>query len=100
MSLRARLERLGASRPANLVVPAAPPADGAPFLATRSFAATDTFGSVSLSPTVEMNALLELLEPAGATQSLLFLDTETTGLAGGTGTLPFLVGTGTFDGAT
>ncbi len=28
-----------------------------------------------------------------------FIDTETTGLAGGTGTLPFLVGVGTFDAA-
>jgi uncharacterized protein len=32
-------------------------------------------------------------EPSGA----LFLDTETTGLAGGTGTLPFLVGVARFD---
>ncbi len=29
---------------------------------------------------------------------LLFLDTETTGLAGGTGTLPFLIGAGWFEG--
>ena len=28
---------------------------------------------------------------------ILFLDTETTGLAGGTGTVPFLVGTGSFE---
>jgi uncharacterized protein YprB with RNaseH-like and TPR domain len=28
--------------------------------------------------------------------SILFLDTETTGLAGGTGTLPFMIGTGRF----
>jgi uncharacterized protein YprB with RNaseH-like and TPR domain len=34
--------------------------------------------------------------PAGA--KLLFLDTETTGLAGGTGTYAFLVGVGFFDG--
>ena len=37
---------------------------------------------------------LEGFDPCGA----LFLDTETTGLAGGTGTMPFLIGLGWFDG--
>lgn len=37
---------------------------------------------------------LETFDPCGA----LFLDTETTGLAGGTGTMPFLIGLGWFEG--
>ena len=37
-------------------------------------------------------------EPACAGPRLLYLDTETTGLAGGTGTYAFLVGAGDFDG--
>ena len=46
---------------------------------------------------------MELLRPAGGGQfagKLLFLDLETTGLAGGAGTYAFLVGCGWFDGAT
>lgn len=40
-----------------------------------------------------MDAPLEALAPASPRpEELLFLDTETTGLAGGTGTLPFLLG--------
>ena len=35
----------------------------------------------------------------GAVDGLLFLDTETTGLAGGTGTYPFLVGVASLEGA-
>lgn len=35
---------------------------------------------------------------AGSFENLAFLDTETTGLAGGTGTYAFLVGVGTFEG--
>jgi len=31
-----------------------------------------------------------------ALQSLVFLDTETTGLSGGTGTMPFMIGAGRF----
>jgi len=37
-------------------------------------------------------------EPVGEGRRLLYLDTETTGLAGGTGTYAFLVGVGFFDG--
>ena len=40
----------------------------------------------------------ELLEAAIDPERWLFLDTETTGLAGGTGTYPFLVGIGWWDG--
>jgi hypothetical protein len=44
-------------------------------------------------------ALARLPDLAGiAARGALFVDTETTGLAGGTGTLPFLVGLGRFEG--
>ncbi len=44
-------------------------------------------------------ALVEGEPPAGfAFSGAVFLDTETTGLAGGTGTFPFLVGLGRFEG--
>ena len=44
---------------------------------------------------VERMALFEL--GRRHTQRVLYFDTETTGLAGGTGTLPFVVGFGAFD---
>lgn len=43
-------------------------------------------------------ALDETLGDVDASR-LVFLDTETTGLAGGTGTIPFLIGVGYFDGS-
>lgn len=43
--------------------------------------------------------VLTLLEPAMTRTQLLFIDLETTGLAGGAGTHAFLVGCGWFDGA-
>jgi len=43
---------------------------------------------------------LDLLARAPCRQGLLFVDLETTGLAGGAGTLAFLVGCGWFDGGT
>lgn len=43
-----------------------------------------------------LDPALEAASPAGA----LYLDTETTGLAGGTGTVPFLVGLAWFEGET
>jgi len=49
---------------------------------------------------LEALALLARAGAAPAGRRLLYLDTETTGLAGGTGTYAFLVGVGFFDGAT
>ncbi len=43
---------------------------------------------------------LDLLARAPCRQGLMFVDLETTGLAGGAGTLAFLVGCGWFDGGT
>jgi uncharacterized protein len=48
-------------------------------------------------PALAALARLPMLADAGA-GGALFVDTETTGLAGGTGTLPFLVGVGRFAG--
>lgn len=57
----------------------------------QSLAARDEIRSAALLTNVRRSAVL----PA----DLLFLDTETTGLAGGTGTHAFLVGLGFFDGS-
>src|SRR5439155_984707 len=45
-----------------------------------------------------LSAVARAGTPAGDSRGLLFLDTETTGLAGGTGTYTFLVGVGRLDG--
>jgi hypothetical protein len=48
----------------------------------------------------ELDGLRELPEPVDPSLPLVLLDTETTGLGTGTGTLPFLIGVGTWqDGA-
>jgi uncharacterized protein YprB with RNaseH-like and TPR domain len=44
----------------------------------------------------DLDGLRELPEPVDPAQPLILLDTETTGLGTGTGTLPFLVGVGTW----
>jgi hypothetical protein len=46
----------------------------------------------------ELVGLAALPEPVDPTHPFVLLDTETTGLGSGTGTLPFLVGVGTWDG--
>lgn len=68
-------------------------------------------GRVSIADCLPPWPRLELLAPGGTARSertrpalasdrILFLDLETTGLAGGAGTYAFLVGCGWFDGAT
>ena len=47
----------------------------------------------------DLEGLRELPEPVDPDRPLVLLDTETTGLGSGTGTLPFLVGLGTWEGA-
>jgi hypothetical protein len=44
----------------------------------------------------ELDGLRELPEPVDPSRPFVLLDTETTGLGTGTGTLPFLVGVGTW----
>ena len=46
----------------------------------------------------ELDGLRELPDPIDPSQPLVLLDTETTGLGTGAGTLPFLVGVGTWEG--
>jgi uncharacterized protein YprB with RNaseH-like and TPR domain len=78
--------------------------DGGPiFSVRRRFAAGHRHGEAVLAPAAaEAAASLHLLARAGSPpisgNRLLYLDTETTGLAGGTGTYVFLVGLGFFDG--
>ncbi len=100
LSLR-RQGRPEAARPA-----AAPrPAAGEPF-ETRDFSYSldAPFGPVRLGQwrQVPPASLARLANDDGLAavdpQKLLFIDTETTGLAGGTGTVPFIVGLGCFDG--
>ena len=69
----------------------------------REYPLTHTHGRQPLGPA--FTAPLDLLSavaraeaPAADSRGLLFLDTETTGLAGGTGTYAFLVGVGRLDG--
>lgn len=78
--------------------------EGPVHLRTRMYDAAQRHGLVPLHTALEatgeavatlaLDASLRHFDPANA----LFLDTETTGLSGGTGTLAFLVGTARFDG--
>ncbi len=56
-----------------------------------------SLGSALAAPLDLLAALARLDSPPGTATGLLFIDTETTGLAGGTGTYAFLVGTGAFE---
>jgi hypothetical protein len=74
-------------------------------LVRRRFDAAHRHGSWPLAEAGDMPAApLGVLARSGGAppdpRRLLFLDTETTGLAGGTGTYAFLVGLGFFDGPT
>jgi uncharacterized protein YprB with RNaseH-like and TPR domain len=108
---RSRLDRLRAARSA----PPIAAADGAwrgrtprPDRAGRL--AADVGGWVMETPhepvvivesvesiTADLDGLRELPEPVDPERPLVLLDTETTGLGTGTGTLPFLVGLGTWE---
>ena len=74
------------------------------FLATRRFSITDCQGNVSLSTAQHVGgdaiAVVSNDYELGEFRldRAVFLDTETTGLAGGTGTYAFLVGGGRFEG--
>src|SRR6266571_5373207 len=110
--LRRVIRRVETRRPPR---PAAPPAyevlggelvetgAGPLLVVRREYPLTHTHGREPLGPA--FTAPLDLLSavaraetPAGDSRGLLFLDTETTGLAGGTGTYTFLVGVGRLDG--
>ncbi|MDI7274412.1 MAG: ribonuclease H-like domain-containing protein [Anaerolineae bacterium] len=74
------------------------------FLCENRYALEHLHGQVPVGAVLQHRpaALQPLLEDAGDLEvdfrRLVFLDTETTGLAGGTGTYAFLVGLGTFEG--
>ncbi len=66
----------------------------------RSFALPCRHGDVSIASGDGLAAAARSVGRCNAApESLLFLDTETTGLAGGTGTVAFVVGLGWIDGA-
>ncbi len=67
-------------------------------LVQRSIPLQNTHGNRSLLPLLDMS-LEKFIEPyTRGSESLLFMDTETTGLAGGTGTLVFLLGLARLEG--
>lgn len=77
-------------------------AHGSYFLAERFYPGHKLHGSLEVSRLGEMpGAWLEAISenkiPAHAPSRWVFLDTETTGLAGGTGTCAFLIGVGTIE---
>jgi len=79
--------------------------DGASHVATRTYEKTSRHGRVRTHSALDvtgdavarlaLDPALRAFDPATA----LFLDTETTGLAGGAGTIPFLVGVAWFEGS-
>ncbi len=69
---------------------------GACFRASRSYAFHRRHGNAEISSLAEMNGAP--LGVAAPPERWAFLDTETTGLAGGTGTYCFLVGVGALEG--
>lgn len=77
---------------------------GAFFLVTRKFPVTELHGNTSLLTAQQIGgdavAVISNDEQLGEFRldRAVFLDTETTGLAGGTGTYAFLVGVGRFEG--
>jgi uncharacterized protein len=77
--------------------------DGDCFLVERTYPAETVQGRVPLAQALALSPRARHLLARGAADQLdprraLFLDTETTGLSGGTGTYAFLVGVAYFDG--
>lgn len=75
---------------------------GACYVVENDYAADYQHGHTLLHAPLPLSAVARWARDpriAGcARESLVFLDTETTGLAGGTGTLPFMIGVGRFTG--
>lgn len=73
---------------------------GEVFVSTQTFPLGYPHGSTHLDGSVSLNGLLHWghisRESNLASSDFVFMDTETTGLAGGTGTVPFMVGVGRF----
>ena len=113
-SLRARLKRAGSTTHARPPQPAAPrriPAHWAGHIASSSrgdyyyletsYAPDHQHGRIQLGALARQampESTLLGFQPRGTLKSLVFLDTETTGLSGGAGTFAFLVGLGRMQG--
>lgn len=73
---------------------------GSIFFVEQRFSLDHVHGSVSLFPSSSITTLARWARipqvTSSAINNIVFLDTETTGLAGGTGTLAFMVGVGRF----
>lgn len=73
---------------------------GEVFVSTQTFPLDYPHGSIHLNTTSSVSGLLRWghipPESASSPMDFVFMDTETTGLAGGTGTVPFMVGVGRF----
>lgn len=108
MQLRERLNRVAGAAPAapRVMEPALPPgvilgqtAFGPVAFRDEFFPVDFRHGQIELASALECDS--GLLERLGVTAEQLahaaFLDIETTGLSGGTGTYAFLIGVGTFD---
>src|SRR2546430_2553665 len=110
--LRRVIRRIETRRPPH---PAAPPAHevlggevvetgaGPLLVVRREYPLTHIHGRQPLAPAFAaplalLSAVARAAAPARDPRGLLFLDTEATGLAGGTGTYAFLVGVGHLDG--
>ncbi|MEN6408722.1 MAG: ribonuclease H-like domain-containing protein [Anaerolineaceae bacterium] len=73
---------------------------GEVFVSTQTFPLGHLHGSTHLDGSISLNGLLHWgrisLDSNLVSSDFVFMDTETTGLAGGTGTVPFMVGVGRF----
>src|SRR5438132_3687088 len=110
--LRRVIRRIEAGRPPRLAAPPAHEVLGGEVVETgagpllvvrREYPLTHIHGrqplaSAFAAPLDLLSAVARAETPARDPRGLLFLDTETTGLAGGTGTYAFLVGVGRLDG--
>ncbi len=76
--------------------------DGACFVVENFFDGEYAHGRTPVHASFTLNAMARWARDERiatcARECLVFLDTETTGLAGGTGTLPFMIGVGRFKG--
>lgn len=106
-NLKAKLDALGRSRPAPPPqIDTAAPASSAPscLVVRKEYPLDMSEAGASLArgrmlPMEEVSVLCRTELPSGlSVNDILFLDTETTGLAGGTGVVAFLVGLGWYEG--
>jgi uncharacterized protein YprB with RNaseH-like and TPR domain len=91
-TLRAPAPAAGPRSPLEALIPSRETAHGRLHLAEAILGAAPAFSAEALSALALTDEAVDLRAP-------LFFDTETTGLAGGTGTLPFLVGVAEWRGA-